>query len=80
MLAKGGLLLHGEQEFEYSSPVRVGDVLMGEGRIADVYEKVSGNATMTFVVTEMTWKHDETGETAVIARSNTLVRTSNPPT
>jgi hydroxyacyl-ACP dehydratase HTD2-like protein with hotdog domain len=80
LLAKGGLLLHGEQEFEYSSPVRVGDVLMGEGRIADVYEKVSGNATMTFVVTEMTWKHDETGETAVIARSNTLVRTSNPPT
>ncbi|MGO9559282.1 MAG: MaoC family dehydratase N-terminal domain-containing protein [Acidimicrobiales bacterium] len=80
LLAKGGLLLHGEQEFEYSSPVRVGDVLIGEGRITDVYEKVSGNATMTFVVTEMTWKHDKTGETAVIARSNTLVRTSNAPT
>jgi len=79
LLEKGGLLLHGEQEFEYRSPVRVGDVLVGEGRIADVYEKDSGHATMTFVVTEMTWKHDATGEVAVVARSNTLVRTTNPP-
>jgi acyl dehydratase len=77
LLAKGGLLLHGEQEFEYSSPVHVGDVLFGEGVISDVYEKVSGSATMTFVVTETTWRHDSTGEVAVVARSNTLVRTAN---
>lgn len=79
LLAKGGLLLHGEQEFEYSSPVHVGDVLVGEGRIADVYEKETPSATMTFVVTETTWRHDATGETAVVARSNTLVRTAKRP-
>lgn len=79
LLAQGGLLLHGEQEFEYHSSVRVGDVLVGEGSIADVYEKISGDYTMTFVVTETTWRHDGSGETAVVARSNTLVRTRNEP-
>lgn len=80
LLAKGGLLLHGEQEFEYSSPVRVGDVLVGESRVADVYEKVGESSTMTFVVTETTWTRDTTGEPVVVARSNTLVRTSNAAT
>lgn len=79
LFANGGLILHGEQEFEYSSPVHVGDVLVGEGRIADIYEKVSANATMTFVVTETTWRRESSGEPAVVSRSNLLVRTSNPP-
>lgn len=79
LMAKGGLLLHGEQEFEYHSPVRVGDVLVGESRISDVYEKVSGDHLMTFMATETTWRHDASGELAVIARSNTLVRTRNEP-
>ncbi len=74
LLRAGGLLLHGEQEFEYHSPILVGDVLTGEGRVADVYEKETPGATMTFVVTETTWRHDSSGEVAVVARSNTLVR------
>ena len=35
LFAKGGLVLHGEQEFTYHRPIVVGDVLIGEGRIVD---------------------------------------------
>ncbi len=34
LMAKGGLILHGEQEFVYHRPVQVGDVLEGDGKIA----------------------------------------------
>ena len=74
LLRAGGLLLHGEQEFEYHSPIVVGDVLTGEGRVTDVYEKQAPGATMTFVLTETTWRHDPGGEVAVVARSSALVR------
>jgi len=75
LLAGGGLLLHGEQEFEYHRAVVVGDVLVGEGRIADAYEKQSGTNTLTFVVLETTWRDDATGEPVVTSRTNLLVRT-----
>ena len=52
LLRTGGMLLHGEQEFEYHRPLVVGDVLVGEGTITDLYEKESKGKTMTFVVTE----------------------------
>lgn len=74
LLDEGGLLLHGEQEFEYQSRVRVGDVLVGEGCVTDVYEKDTAHATLTFVVTETAWRHDASGEPAVLTRCNTLVR------
>jgi acyl dehydratase len=75
LLAKGGLLLHGEQEFEYHRPVVVGDVLLGEGKVADAYEKQSGSNTLTFVVVETAWTDDATGEPVVTSRTNLLVRT-----
>ncbi|HXY43250.1 MAG TPA: MaoC family dehydratase N-terminal domain-containing protein [Acidimicrobiales bacterium] len=75
LLARGGLLLHGEQEFEYHRPVVVGDVLVGEGRVADVYEKQSATNTLTFVVLETSWYDDVTGELVVTSRTNLLVRT-----
>jgi acyl dehydratase len=75
LLAGGGLLLHGEQEFEYHRPVVVGDVLVSEGKITDAYEKQSGASTLTFVVTETTWRDDVTGEPVVTARNNLIVRT-----
>lgn len=77
LLAKGGLLLHGEQEFEYFSAVRVGDTLFGETTLADVYEKTSPDHTMTFVVTETLWTNEATGAPALVARSNTIVRNRN---
>ena len=46
-------LVHGEQEFEYVRPVRVGETLTLTGRIADVYEKrSSGGGVLDFVVIE----------------------------
>src|ERR1700675_3700652 len=48
--AQGALVLHGEQEFAYHHPIEVGDVLVGEGRIKDLYEKETDAAHMTFVV------------------------------
>src|SRR3954447_25594695 len=38
LMANGGLILHGEEEFEYHRPAVVGDVLEGEGKITDIYE------------------------------------------
>lgn len=46
-------LVHGEQEFEYVRPIRVGETLTLTGRIADVYEKQSsGGGVLDFVVIE----------------------------
>ncbi len=79
LLERGGLLLHGEEELEYFAPVCVGDVLSGESYIRDVYEKVSGDYTMTFIITETLWTNEKRHEPAVAVRSNTLVRTRSTP-
>jgi len=50
-------------------------VLVGEGKVADAYEKQSGSSTLTFVVLETTWSEEATGEPVVTARTNLLVRT-----
>jgi acyl dehydratase len=69
-----GLILHGEQEFEYHRPVLVGDVLEGEDVIADLYERESGPTVMTFLVTETVWKDAATGEPVLTARFNLIHR------
>lgn len=74
LVAEGGLILHGEQEFEYHRPVLVGDTLVGEGRVSDAYEKTSGSHTMTFIVTETVWTEESSGEPVVTTRTNLLVR------
>jgi len=74
LMAKGGLILHGEQEFVYHRPVYVGDVLSGEGTVVDAYSKESKGKTMTFIVTETVWKDDRTGEPVVTTRFNVIHR------
>jgi acyl dehydratase len=74
LMADGGLVLHGEEEFEYHRPIAVGDTLVGEGRIVDVYEKESKGRTMTFLVTETVWRDEKTGEPAVTDRFNLIHR------
>jgi acyl dehydratase len=74
LFAKGGLVLHGEEEFRYHRPIVVGDVLLGEGRIVDLYEKESKGRTMTFVVTETVWRDEKSGEPAVTERFNLIHR------
>jgi acyl dehydratase len=74
LIQKGGMILHGEQEFLYHRPVFVGDVLVGEGTVVDAYRKESKGRTMTFVVTETVWKDDATGEPVVSTRLNFMHR------
>lgn len=73
LMQSGGLVLHGEQEFEYHKPVTAGMKLTHEGKVADVYEKESKGKTMTFVVIENEYR-DESGDLALTARMNILHR------
>jgi acyl dehydratase len=74
LMAKGGLILHGEEEFLYHRPVQVGDVLIGDGVISDVYQKESKGRTMTFICSETKWTEESTGEPVVTARMNLIHR------
>jgi hypothetical protein len=74
LMSKGGIILHGEQEFVYHRPVVVGDVLEGEGKVVDAYQKESKGKTMTFVVSETEWKDHKTGEPVVTTRFNVIHR------
>jgi acyl dehydratase len=74
LMQKGGLVLHGEQEFEYHRPLVVGDVLDGEGKVTDVYEKESKGKTMTFLVTENVFKDAKTGDPVLTTRMNLIHR------
>lgn len=74
LMAEGGLILHGEQEFTYHRPVVAGDVLVGEGRVADAYRKESKGRTMTFVVVETVWSDRSTGEPVCTSRMNIIHR------
>jgi acyl dehydratase len=73
LMANGGIILHGEQEFVYDRPVTVGDVLTGEGRVVDAYTKESKGKTMTFLVTETVWR-DQSGAPVVTTRFNVIHR------
>jgi hydroxyacyl-ACP dehydratase HTD2-like protein with hotdog domain len=68
------LVLHGEEEFRYHRPIVVGDVLLGEGRIVDLYEKESKGRTMTFVVTETVWRDEKRNTPVVTERFNLIHR------
>lgn len=72
--SKGALVLHGEQEFEFHRTVEVGDVLVGEGRIKDLYEKETDAALMTFVVMQTQWKDADTGAPVVTEQFNLIAR------
>ena len=74
LMANGGLILHGEQEFIYHRQPLVGDVLTAHGSVRDVYEKTSSSGkTMTFVVTDTQWR-DQNGTPVVTATMTLLHR------
>lgn len=73
LMAKGGIMLHGEQEFVYHRPIVVGDLLEGEGRVVDVYQKEARGRTMTFIVTETQWR-DRSGDPVVTTTFNLIHR------
>ena len=74
LMAKGGMILHGEQEFLYHRPVFAGDVLVGNGAVADAYRKESKGKTMTFVVVETVWSDRATGDHVCTSRMNLIHR------
>jgi hypothetical protein len=73
-----GLILHGEQEFEYTRPVMVGDILEAEDVISDVYQRETETSVMTFMVTETKWTVKGSGEPVVTARFNLVHRAKKP--
>ncbi len=74
LMASGGLVLHGEQEFFYHRPIVAGDVLHGEGRLIDHYSRESSSGrVMTFIVTEDSWC-DPDGEPVLTTRFNLIHR------
>ena len=74
LMAKGGLILHGEQEFTYHRPVFAGDVLVGQGTVVDAYRKESKGKTMTFVVVETAWSDQASGDPVCTSRMNIIHR------
>lgn len=74
LMADGGLILHGEQEFTYHRPVQVGDRLRGTGEIEDVRTKETDRAVMTFVVARTDWADDETGDPVCTSRMTVIHR------
>ena len=74
LMSKGGIILHGEQEFTYERPIFAGDVLVGVGRVADAYQKESKGKTMTFIVVETAWSDQATGEPVCTSRMNIIHR------
>jgi acyl dehydratase len=73
LMAEGGMVLHGEQEFEYHRPVLAGETLTEEGKVTDLYTKESKGRTMTFLVTETEYRGED-GELAITARFNLIHR------
>ena len=73
LMAQGGIVLHGEQEFIYHKPVQVGDTLHHEGKIVDLYSKEAKGKTMTFLVMENVFK-DDSGDPVVTERFNLIHR------
>lgn len=73
LMANGGMVLHGEQEFVYHRPVLVGDTLHANGKVVDHYSKQSGERTMTFLVMETVYS-DDAGEPVVTERFNLIHR------
>jgi acyl dehydratase len=64
-------LVHGEQEFEYLRPLRLGETLTLTGRVGDIYEKTGSSGTLDFVVLETEAK-DADGKRVFFSR-NTII-------
>ncbi len=66
-----GLILHGEQHYDYYAPVYVGDTITCQQKVTDLYDKKGG--ALWFVVSETSMK-DQGGKPVAKATSITVVR------
>jgi len=63
------MVVHGEQEYEYARPLKVGENLTATPRIADMYSR--GSNEFLIIASEI---KDEAGQTVAVARSTILSR------
>lgn len=63
------LVVHGEQEYEYSRPVRAGDVLIASPRISEITAKGRNELLVTEAIIKTT-----SGEQVAVARSTIISR------
>lgn len=66
-------MLHGEQQFIYTRPIRVGEMLYCQMKVTDVYEKEGKNGMMEFILFDTEIK-DENGGHIVTSRTNIVYR------
>ena len=69
-------VLHAEQQFEYLAPIRPGDTLQVERRVAELYDKKDG--AMEFIVVESSVRRDD-GTVVGTSRQVVLVRHPRTP-
>jgi len=75
-LPPGGGALHAEQHFTYHRPLRVGDVLAGEARMGNSWDKQGRSGTLRFTEQVVDYR-DERGELVVATRSVGVLRTAS---
>ncbi|NHC42477.1 MaoC family dehydratase [Bacillus sp. MM2020_1] len=66
-------MLHGEQEFIYTRPIRPGDRLICQMKVTDLYEREGKSGKMQFLVLD-TEIAEEGGGMVVISRMNIIYR------
>jgi len=66
--------VHGEQEYEFKRPVRVGDVLCGEATLTDIYQREGERGgTMTFAEFEIEYR--DADDEPVLTERQTIIET-----
>lgn len=66
-------LLHGEQSYTYSRPLRIGEQLSCVARITDIRERAGRTGAMTFIVRELI-ATDSEHQHVFTARGTSIVR------
>jgi acyl dehydratase len=66
-------LLHGEQEYEYFSPIKAGDTINFSTTITDITEKEGKSGAMDIITTETTG-HNQNDEKVFVGRSTVVIR------
>jgi len=66
-------LIHGEQEYQYARPLRVGETLTCVSRVIDIREKTGRSGVMNFITSEIEGR-DSQGDIAFTGKSVLIVR------
>ena len=73
MQQAGYFIMDGGCEFEFYRPIRAGDILVGQMKIAEMTEKEGRTGQMLFVITELTYTN-QNGQLAAKRRQTLIGR------